>query len=438
MKPARLRLLLVCVGLRARPFPRRLQPCWTAVLRALPRAFLPIAIVALPLAGCGHGDATAASAVRDSAGVRIVRNAGPRWSSGRGWRLDRTPELAIGSEEGPEDQQLYRVAGALRLPDGLVAVANAGSNEIRFYGAEGKLVARAGANGAGPGEFRDLTGLYRDGPDSIYAWDSDLGRVSVFTNAGVYARSFAVPRIPGYSGSVVLGPLGGRGLLVYTGRGITITDPRRGVVRDSLFLFRLSADGVRVDTLGKVLGGEGYVRDVTTGAGHGFIATGAPFGRRTVFAVSDSRFFVGTEDDYEIAVRSADGSLDRLLRFDRPSRQVTSTDVAAMKRQQVGHVNGNMRREIEKSLDEAPVPATMPAYGGMIADAAGDLWVAEYRTPGTSGTRWLVFDADGRLLGPVNGPDHFTALDIGDDYVLGVRKDEMDVEHVELYRIVKE
>lgn len=408
------------------------------MLRALRGAFLPIAIVSLPLVGCGHGETAAASAVHDSAGVEIVQSASPLWAAGKGWRLERTPVLAIGRAEGPEDQQLFRVAGALRLPDGVVAVANAGSDEVRFYGADGKLVGRTGGEGDGPGEFRDINGLYHDGRDSIYAWDSDLGRVSVLTNAGAYGRSFAVPRIPGYSGSMVLGSLGSRGLIVSTGRGVGVEDRRRGLLRDSLFLFRLSADGVRVDTLGKVLGGQGYVRDMTSSAGRGIIAIGAPFGRSTVFAVSGSGYYVGTEDAYDVAVRADDGSLRRRFRFDRPNRQVTSADIAAMKRRELGHSEGNLRREIEKSLEEAPVPATMPAHGAMIADAAGDLWVAEYRAPGEEGTRWLVFNRLGRLLGPVDGPDRFRPFDIGNDYILGVRTDDLDVEHVEMYRILKE
>lgn len=42
-------------------------------------------------------------------------------------------------------------------------------------------------------------------------------------------------------------------------------------------------------------------------------------------------------------------------------------------------------------------------------------------------------DPEGRLLGQIDLPYRFTVYEIGSDYVLGRRVDELDVEHVELY-----
>jgi hypothetical protein len=46
-----------------------------------------------------------------------------------------------------------------------------------------------------------------------------------------------------------------------------------------------------------------------------------------------------------------------------------------------------------------------------------------------------VFDRDGLLIGRVEGPEGFEITDSGPDYILGVAKDDLDVERVRLYRL---
>ena len=50
---------------------------------------------------------------------------------------------------------------------------------------------------------------------------------------------------------------------------------------------------------------------------------------------------------------------------------------------------------------------------------------------------WTVFDPAGRMLGELSTPPRFQVIQIGDDYVLGVWKDDLDVEHVRLYALAK-
>jgi hypothetical protein len=69
--------------------------------------------------------------------------------------------------------------------------------------------------------------------------------------------------------------------------------------------------------------------------------------------------------------------------------------------------------------------------------ADGDLWVADYRRPSDTQPRWTVFDSTGQMLGAVAMPERFTPYDIGADYVLGTWRDELDVEHVQLYALEK-
>ncbi len=84
-----------------------------------------------------------------------------------------------------------------------------------------------------------------------------------------------------------------------------------------------------------------------------------------------------------------------------------------------------------------PFPETMPAYADLLVDAEDNLWVEEYRRPGVEAARWQVFDPDGELLGAIETPRRFNVFEIGGDFVLGRWVDELDVEHVQLYKLIK-
>ena len=70
-------------------------------------------------------------------------------------------------------------------------------------------------------------------------------------------------------------------------------------------------------------------------------------------------------------------------------------------------------------------------------DAKGNLWVQEYETRDESEPQWSVFDTEGVLQGTLSVPTGVTLTDIGDDYVLGHWRDDLDVEHVRMYALVK-
>jgi len=48
-----------------------------------------------------------------------------------------------------------------------------------------------------------------------------------------------------------------------------------------------------------------------------------------------------------------------------------------------------------------------------------------------------VFDREGVFVARVHMPPRLNILEVGDDYVLGLARDDIDVEHVRLYRLEK-
>jgi len=110
------------------------------------------------------------------------------------------------------------------------------------------------------------------------------------------------------------------------------------------------------------------------------------------------------------------------------------------------------RRNVEKTAAEAPefvrapmlrnardmdLPEVLPIYRTIAVDAESNLWIQRYMACCDPNVPWLVFDSQGMWLGSVSIPARFEVLEIGSDYVLGKSEDELDVESVAVYALLK-
>lgn len=50
---------------------------------------------------------------------------------------------------------------------------------------------------------------------------------------------------------------------------------------------------------------------------------------------------------------------------------------------------------------------------------------------------WDVFDPEGRWLGGIAMPVGLEVTEIGEDYILGIWKDDLDVAYVRMYELIK-
>ena len=83
-----------------------------------------------------------------------------------------------------------------------------------------------------------------------------------------------------------------------------------------------------------------------------------------------------------------------------------------------------------------PTAETLPAYGSFIAGDDGSLWVENYTRPNEQPS-WAVFRSDGRYLGEVDTPMGTQVTHIGDDFVLVIWEDELGVQQVQTYELIK-
>jgi hypothetical protein len=421
-----------------------------------------LALLALLVGACGAGEQAAISTVvRDSAGITIVENASAVWTDATRWRIAREPEVEIGVLEGDEAYQLNHVKGATVLSDGRILIVDGGSAQLRYYDAVGRHLMRAGGHGWGPGELDLPVGPHRFAGDSVLVRPNRISPdLAVFDENGRFVRSIngKGTRLPGE----VLGVLPGGDILRLSMLDLYALAAESGYIRVETAVERYSREGVLLDTLAVVPGDEYYRSSETSGGRVSARFVPPPFAHFQQVVLAGDMVYAGTGEAFEIEVYRTDavmpgdsgvgsdagdddvtgtarGSrLTRLIRLARPNRPVTGSDIAQFRRYRLDRAQtANTRRSVERNLAAATFPKEMPVFRDLRVDAGGNLWVEEYRAPWEEEVtpRWEIFDPDGVWLGTVETPAGFQIYEIGENYLLGLWKDELGVQYVRRYRL---
>lgn len=379
------------------------------------------------------GGTDAGSVVRDSAGIAIVENSAAAWDEGERWSIPAEPVLHVGAIEGPPEYQLDRVVDAVRLSTGGIAVANGGSQEIRIFTADGEFDRAIGRAGGGPGEFRRLGWVHALADDSLLAYDAGQRRVTVFSPGGHVVRSITLsPDTAGAPQPRGIGRLPDGGLLVQATIGWP-GPPQTGLMRSPLRISRISDDGVPLNAVAELAGEELMTR--VDQENRSFSVMRLPIFRSSQVAVAGAHVYVADTDRYEIRRHDPDGSLTRIIRRPIAPEPVTAADVETLVRARVEMAETpEQRRTAERVAETIDMPETKPAFSMLLADAEGNVWVQEFVWP-LGGRLWSVLSPEGRWLGEVEMPERLRPTHIGRDFVVGVWRDDLDVQHVRVHAI---
>lgn len=371
-----------------------------------------------------------ASHSHDSADIRITENASPPVGSRLPWRIGPEPTVSIGEVDGEEPYMLHWAGSVARLSDGRIMVGNRGSSEVRMFDASGNHLVSWGGEGEGPGEF---TGLAHAAPwpgDSIVAWYSPGLGISVFDSEGNYGRSFVLQ-----SGEAEVWrrprPIAARA----DGAILSINAPEDA---DTAVVEIWDADGA----LSASLGTHPHREVIVTTNEQGYNELMLPaYGRELVTGQWGDLVVAGHTSRYEIRAFRDDGTLARIVRREHVLREPTEDDRKPYIDEQLAmyatipDLPPEMVEQARKLLESTPLAQTFPAFSRILSDAAGSLWVREYDFPREErpAPLWTVFDPDGRVLGFIETPEGLRIGQIGEDYILGHYRDELDVEYVQLW-----
>ena len=335
--------------------------------------------------------------------------------------------MSIGVQQGDEAYQLCGVEDATRLSDGTIAVANAGTSEIRYYSADGGHLESWGRVGEGPGEFAQYD------PGAVSAWPGDSiigaawwrGQVVIFDSDGNHGRTATL----GEGHFSFLGLMPGGEILAKPSLLIGMPFGAGGST-----LRRQEAESAIIAPTGDIHASLGtHPGDEWSFSPTSASARPHPFGRSVLATVRGHLAIVAANDRYEIRTYNRDGILAKIVPRDHELRPPTRAELDAWFTESYADRSEEVQARLRALFEGMTLVEFFPAFSALHSDRLGYIWVQEYGFPELDENVWTVFDAGGRVQGFVETPRDLDVFEIGEDYLLGGTTDDFGVEHVELW-----
>lgn len=292
-----------------------------------------------------------------------------------------------------------------------------------------RLERRVGRRGFGPGEFRSVGTVRIVARDSLYVYDPDIQRFSVYApDSSNPAYTFSLASGAELAAADWAAPLDRRGSIAALYR-TPLGDFREGGGTRSEVLRVIGPDGaLQRDSV--VTMREPESLPISTPAGEGYLFP--PFARRTLFALSPAgTLYHAWSDSAVFTAQPLDGGPARVIRVDAPPRPITTYErdsvVQAMS-------DGAFPPQAVRAALERAGYRTWPALAAFFPDDRERLWIA--LTPPREGPiDWVVVDAEGRRVGGLRLPPTLRLMTLRGDRAYAIQADSLDVLSVVLFRV---
>lgn len=357
------------------------------------RIWARVALLAIAAACGGDGAPGAGSVVVDTlgGGAVVTTSTGPGPWGPEDRRLVEV--LRIGSAED-DAYGFSRIMGLTVDASSRIWVLDGQTRTLRVFDDSGALVRTIGREGQGPGEFRAPAALFPGDEGRVWAVDMGNQRYTAFDSGGAVVEEH--PRsVPGRLDEA--SPRRIPGGYIDAGAGIW------GRLSTAT-LFRLGPSMAKTDSLAIGLSLEETERTWFDLPDDAPFVIPIPWAEDIAWAPSaDGSVWVARAREYALARRSLSGDTLAVIR-----RRVDPPAVTAAERDSaLARLDSLSDLPISAQADR--VPATKPYLLRLFetedpAPDAGALWVQREVGADEPGSRFDVFDADGRYLGSARAP----------------------------------
>jgi hypothetical protein len=377
-----------------------------------------VALCAMVTAACGRSEQGSDSDVL------------ARMTGSLGWTIG-APITVVGEDETVPGHALHRVARAIRLPNGTLAVAHLSNEEVLLFDPAGRLIHRFGGAGAGPGEFRGMQDMWLL-PDGVLAvWAVGNARISYWSPDGELIREqrFPLDTQPRFHGR-----FGDGSFLVATGStGPTGSHEVGTVLHDSITLSRMQPDFTRADEFGRFyMRRRHIVLDVDNALRTTSAVVYDPAG---VWAAGRNAFYYSDGIDWEVLRYSIeDGSVDT-LRTTHAVRARTQAMYDAWLAERLNAVERHERPGLRRFFTQNMPPPrdVLPAFSALLADDRDHLWAGHTVAHSDTVATWSIFSPAGEWLGDLSVPSTLTVSHVGERHLIAIVRDEDGVESVVVF-----
>ncbi len=387
-------------------------------------------------------------------GVEVITSSGPTQAD--------SVEVAFrfGAIEGAPDELFDQIRDIGLVDESSLWVVDRNPS-VRRYAFDGTLLQTVGARGDGPGETSSGFGWVYPGDGEVLVLADDPKLIRFDADGGVIAE--ARPFIEG-SGSPI--PIG-RAAAGWIYR-LSSSPAEEGAGRGTWAFGTLVLETMSFDTI-VVTPGRMVVRGPPNAAGFAQSSSGSFFdGQPAVDVGPPGTLYWSDPVAYEISTYDASGTKTRVFRRDTPPTPIPGgleDRIRAGLRAGLEEMMEGRPPEPDRvaELSERALPALdhehVPYIESILVSDDGHMWVlradehpdlamrAVAASFGYVRASWLpawrapqVFDRfgpDGAYLGSLELPTEFVPMDVTADLIVGLVRDELDVQYVTGFRVVE-
>lgn len=347
----------------------------------------------------------------------------------RQWSISTQPTFTTESRSVKDTVILFDVIGATVLANGTVVVGDNGAQNVKWFAANGTHLRSFGRDGDGPGEFRLVNLIGTCGSDSVFVLDGANRRLSMLSLDGKFygMRALYTDAVDKRAPSAI--KCGGNRRFALLGQPRGSMPAGDLPFRSEVAVRIQSVDGVQITDAGVVSGSDRQRFGNSAGP--------RPLGKKSLVAIGSGWLYVGTGDSNLIQVFTLSGKPAAKIQLPFERRPISKREIDEYIKN-VARLNLKLSESTVRSM-YAPLkyPDFFPTHGELLVDNLNNFWVEEYRLPGQTASRWIVFDAMHQAVAEARLPNDFRLIEVGRDYVLGVWSDEDNVKHVRMYRLIR-
>lgn len=275
----------------------------------------------------------------------LVVDGPPVWGDAPGL----VEELRLGTLMGDAKEAFGSIGGVLALEDGSIWIGDRDLGAIRRFDSAGTYLGQLGREGEGPGEFKYPQGMRQLADGEVAVWDDGQIRVSFFTPAGEFLRSFTPQTF------MIGTPMEELELDRTTGDLLLMSGNVRTAADYRFFWLRLSVEGAVLDTIWvEPTEREGLSDPVATSTAV------SPLGYR----------IVGRNDDFSLTLETSPTRHTVLL---RPWTAVRYQREERREKQRLAQLSSE-----RNGLPPGRVAETKPAFSRIQVDETGRIWVSVF------------------------------------------------------------
>lgn len=339
--------------------------------------------------------------------------------------VEAEPVLSLGAVSGRPEIEFESVRQVVLTGDSVLAVLDAGPNEIRFFDRAGEFRGSAGGVGEGPGELQSVSGRWVDEEGRVVVHDAARGRVISVSGDGDFV-SVAAPRDPTGPETAMVeiaGQVGDR-WLIFLG-DLSAGSPAPGdVLQHTVTAALLGPDGGPVEGASIQLPS---VRWYTSREGR---TVRLPLRYSPVPRAAVNRGAAGVLDPQRNRVLAL-GASGEWSEFSLPDRCGAIEDGYLAEVQRDGPLSTIPTEELAAAKPECPA-----AWDWIELTGDRRIWVRgmSVRDGGTE-HEWIVIAPADSTVRTAWLPARFVPMDAGEDVVYGRWIDSLGVHHVRGHRL---